>query len=81
MESYGLEDPVAVVTIGTLDDDGNSGEYVVCIGSKDGQGYVVESSESPYHVLMADFSVSDFIEKGSGDLLEAPPGATPDPSL
>ena len=81
LESYGLEDPVAVVTIVTLDDDGNSREYVVRIGAKDDQGYVVESSESPYHVLMADFSVSDFVEKGSGDLLEAPPTDTPDPSL
>ena len=81
LASYGLQNPGAVVTLRTLDGDGNSGEYILLIGAEDGQEerYVVKSSESLYYVLVADSSVSDLVEKGSGDLLEPPPTATPEP--
>ena len=62
MESYGLETPGAVLTIQTLDDDGNSGEYVLRIGTEDAQkeGFVMKSSESPYYVFLADHVVRGF---------------------
>ena len=82
LESYGLETPSAMLTIQTLDDDGNSGEYVLRIGAEDAQeeGFIGKSSESSYYVLLADYVVGDFVENGTADLLEPPPAATPEPS-
>ena len=82
LETYGLETPGAVLTIQTLDADGNPGEYVLRIGAEGAQeeGFIVKSSESPYYVLLADYVVGDFVENGTVDLLEPPPAATPEPS-
>ena len=82
LESYELDNPNAVLTIQTLADDGGTGELVLSIGARDEQedAYVVKSSESPYYVLMKEFTVRDLVENGSNDLLEPPPEITPEPS-
>ena len=74
LESYGLQDPAAVLAIGTLDDEGNSREYVLRIGTRDAdeEVHAVKSSESPYHVLVRSFYVRDFVNRGSDSLLEPP---------
>ena len=82
LDSYGLENPAAVVTVRTLRDDGSLGESVLRIGAKDAhdQGYVMKSSESDYYVLIADTTVSIFVDRGSSNLLEPPPPVPPEPS-
>ena len=82
LESYGLKEPAAVVTIKIGDDENNAVEKVLTIGAKDerDEGYVVKSSDSEYYVVMASHTVQDFIDKGIDALLETPPEATPDPA-
>ena len=82
LDSYGLKQPAAVITIVTNDGDSSSAERVLRIGAKDAQdeGFVVKSSESPYYVVVAGDAVQDFLEQGSNDLLEAPPEPTPEPA-
>ena len=74
LDSYGLQAPAAVVTIGALDDDGNSKEYVLRVGTQDAdeEVHVLKSSESPYHVLVRTFYVRDFVNLGIDALLEPP---------
>ena len=82
LDSYGLKEPIAVLTISTKDDDSGSGEYVLRIGAQYAQekGFVVKSSKSEYYVVMGDPTVRDFIEKGSDDLFESPPTANSESS-
>ena len=82
LESYGLKEPTAVVTIQTTAGDSSSTERVLRIGAKDPEetGFIVKSSESPYYVIMAESTVQDFLDKGSDDLLEPEPEATQEPS-
>ena len=79
LDSYGLENPAAVVTVRTQRDDGSPGESVLIIGAKDAyvDGYVMKSSESDYYVLLPETAVSIFVDRGSNDLLEPP---SPEPS-
>ncbi len=80
--SYGLKEPTAVVTIQTADGDSSSNERVLRIGAKDPEetGFFVKSSDSPYYVIMPDYAVQDFIDKGSADLLETVTEATQEPT-
>lgn len=82
LESYGLKEPTAVVTIQIAAGDSSSTERVLRIGAKDPEetGFIVKSSESPYYVIMAESTVQDFLDKGSDDLLEPEPEATQKPS-
>ena len=82
LETYGLENPAGVVTVQTLGEDGSSEEYVLRVGTKDAhdKGYVMKSSESPYYVLLAETTVTSFVEKIASDLLVPPPPASPEPS-
>jgi hypothetical protein len=79
--SYDLADPNAKVTLRTRDAEGNERTYIVRVGSQpEGeQGYVVKSATSPYYVLLAEFTVSDLVEKTLQDFIEAPPTPTPAP--
>jgi hypothetical protein len=83
-DSYGLDDPNAVVTIQTRDDAGNERTHVIRVGSQlegDGQsGYVVKSATSPYYVLVGEFVVNDLIERTREDYLEPPPTPEPEPA-
>ena len=82
LESYGLKEPTAVVTIQIAAGDSSSTQRVLRIGAKDSEetGFIVKSSESAYYVVMAESTVQDFIDKGSDDLLEPEPEATQEPS-
>jgi len=74
--AYGLDDPLAVVTVYT--DDGNS--HVLRVGAQDpgDKTYVVASSGSDYYVRVREFAVQNLVEYGRQDLLVPPP--TPEPA-
>ncbi|UCC64292.1 MAG: DUF4340 domain-containing protein [Anaerolineae bacterium] len=79
---YGLGEPSAVVTIQTRDDEGKVESLTLRVGarSEEDDGYVVISSESPYYVRVAGYSVEDYLEKTWEDFLEPPPTPTPESS-
>jgi hypothetical protein len=81
-DEYGLKEPNAVVTVETRDDEGNTKTYTIRVGAKDDEdnSYVVISSESPYYVRMAEYTVKDFVEKVRDGFLELPPTPTPEPT-
>jgi hypothetical protein len=72
-ETYGLDDPSAVVTLETGD-----GPVTLRVGAKepDDGSYVVKSSESDYYVEVASTSVSTLIETGRDAFIQMP---TPEP--
>jgi hypothetical protein len=79
--SYKLEEPNAVITIETADETGETKTYIVRIGAslqEDDSGYVVKSATSPYYVLMAEYTVSDILERTMADFIQPPP--TPEPT-
>jgi hypothetical protein len=78
-DSYGLGQPSAVVTVQTHSDSGDE-TYTLWVGAKDEEAnaYVVKSSSSEYYVLVSQYSVNDFVEKGHEDLLQLPPTPTPE---
>ena len=74
--SYGLADPQAVLTLKT---SGESGEktYTLQVGAKtEDNTYIVKSSESPYHVTVAEFTGNNLVDKTRADFLQVPPAAT-----
>jgi hypothetical protein len=81
-DDYGLKEPNAVVTVETRDDEGNTKTYTIRVGAKDDEdnSYVVISSESPYCVRMAEYTVKDFVERVRDGFLELPPTPTPEPT-
>jgi hypothetical protein len=74
--AYGLDDPLAVVTVYL--DDGSS--QVLRVGSQDpaDNSYVVLASGSDYYVRVAEFSVQNLVEYGLQDLLVPPPTRGPE---
>jgi hypothetical protein len=72
--SFGLDAPLATVTLKTLDNDQEK-TYTLRIGAKneDDNNYVVSSSESPYYVWVAEFTGNNFVQKTRDDFLELPP--------
>jgi hypothetical protein len=80
--SYGLDDPNAVVTVVTRDEEDNEKTFIVRVGAalegETGEGYVVKSATSSYYVLMADFTVNDLIERTLQDFIEVLPTPTPE---
>ena len=83
LDAYGMQEPIAIVTIRTQGEDAAQKTYTLLVGAQDPEdnGYVVKSSESPYYVQVREFSVQDIVEKGYGDLIEVPPTPTPDDAL
>jgi hypothetical protein len=81
-DDYGLETPNAVVTVETRDNEGNIKSYTLIVGaqSDEDNSYVVSSSESPYYVRVADYTVKTFVERVRDDFLELPPTPTPEPT-
>jgi hypothetical protein len=72
---YGLDAPLAVVTVYT----GDGKEQVLRVGAQDpvDNSYVVKSSDSPYYVRVAEYAVQAMVENDRADFL-AEPEATPD---
>jgi len=77
--SYGMADPSAKVTAVTRDEQGNETTYVLRVGAApEGEsGTVVKSATSPYYVLMAEYTVEDFVGRSMQDFIAAPPTPTP----
>lgn len=78
-DDYGLQDPSAVVTVQTRDEEGTVKDYTLHVGAKSGDdSYVVISSESPYYVRVSAYTVKDFVEKTRDGFLKLPPTPTPE---
>lgn len=79
-ETYGLQQPGAVITLRTHQDETGDRTHVLTVGAKDAQNnYIVKSSESPYYVRVSEFTVKDFVEKTREGFLQLPPTPTPTP--
>jgi hypothetical protein len=77
---YGMDDPQAVVTVQTRDEEGATETQILVVGAQDPEDstYVVKASTSPYYVRVAEYAVQDFVEEARADLLEQPPTPTPE---
>lgn len=79
--SYGMAQPAAVVTLKTKKDNQEQ-TITLTIGAKDAADstYIVKSSESPYYVKVADYSVKELVTRGKADFLQqSAPAGTPKP--
>jgi hypothetical protein len=78
-EAYGLKAPNAVVTVKTRDQAGTIKTSTLRVGAKDDKdgSFVVISSESPYYVRVAGYSVQNFVEKARDYFLQLPPTPAP----
>lgn len=74
---YGMDAPTAVLTLWTKDR-----EITLTVGAPNEKktNYVLISSESPYYVRVAAYTVRDIVEKGRSDFLVPPPTPTPTPT-
>lgn len=71
--SFGLDQPLAVVTLQTQEGD-EAKTYTLRVGAKDdANSYIVSFSGSPYYVRVAEFTGNNFINKTRADFLEAIP--------
>ena len=80
-DHYGMDAPRAVITLRTRDGEGNEGSRVLRVGAKwQDQGFVVKADDSPYYVLVAEYTVQDLVDKARADFLQLPPTPTPEPT-
>jgi hypothetical protein len=71
--SFGLDQPLAVVTLQTQEGD-EAKTYTLRVGAKDdANSYIVSFSGSPHYVRVAEFTGNNFINKTRADFLEAIP--------
>ena len=79
---YGLDKPLAVLTVEAQTDSGVK-TTVLTVGAKDptDNSYVIGSSDSPYYVRTAQFSVDEYVTKTRDGFLILPPTPTPSPTL
>ena len=72
---YGMDEPGAVVTLSTEEKT-----VTLRVGAKDpdDNSYVVTSSESPYYVRVAEYSVKELVENARQDFLRQEPTPTPE---
>lgn len=71
---FKLDDPSALVTIETTEKT-----VTLQVGAKftEDNSYIVKSSESPYYVQVAEFSVKDLVEQNHEGFVSLPPTPTP----
>ena len=74
--AYGLDQPLALVTIDT--DDGQG--HILRVGAQDPEdnSYVLASSDSEYYVRVREFVVQNLVETGRQDLIAPPPTEVPE---
>ncbi len=79
--AYGLESPTARVQLEYKDDAGDLKTAELLIGALDPSNsyYAVHSTESPYYVYIAKYSLDRFVERTRADFLQQPPTPTPAP--
>lgn len=72
--SYGLDQPLAVVTLKTRDGDREE-THVLRIGAKseEGNNFFAGSSDSPYYVQVSEFTGNNFVAKTRDDFIQPPP--------
>jgi hypothetical protein len=76
--SYGMDAPGAVLVLHTRSPEGTETTYMLHVGGR-GQdnSYIVKSSDSPYYVLVAEYTAQDWVEKDREGFLELPPTPAP----
>jgi hypothetical protein len=76
---YGLQAPVAVVTLKTHSEEEGDRSYILRVGAQDeaDQSYVLASSDSPYYVRVSSSTASGWVGKDRNNFLEVQPTATP----
>ena len=86
-ESYGLDEPVATVTVKTSGEQWAGGEYTIHVGEIDPVdtglvSRIVKYSPSPYYMSVASYIVGEFTDKEREDFIVQPPAteATPTPT-
>ena len=74
MASYGMHAPNAVLVLRAQTPEGTQLTYTLQVGAQSGQdgSYVLKSSESPYYVHVAEYTVTDWVDKTRDDFLEQP---------
>lgn len=71
--SYGMDAPNAVLVVHARSAEGTETTYTLHVGAQDQDGsYVFKSSESPYFVRVAEYTVQDWVEQEREDFLEQP---------
>jgi len=72
---YGMDQPTAIVRLETANTT-----VTIQVGAQnpEDESYVINSSESPYYVEVASYSVQDLVEKTRDGFLELPPTPTPE---
>jgi hypothetical protein len=81
-EHYGLAVPGAVLTVRTRDAGGVTQTHTFDVGAKlvDENAYFCRWSGSPYYVLVAGYTVQEWVEGTRDGFLELPPTPTPQPA-
>ena len=87
-DSYGLNEPAALVTVQTSAEGAPNGTYTIEIGIKDPddfQGRLTKYSRSQYYVMAPAWTVAEFTGKKREDFIVQPPatitiGETPTPT-
>jgi Domain of unknown function (DUF4340) len=79
---YGLDDPLALLTVTTEDDAGAERSYTLTVGAHDPESdtYAVKWSGSDYYVTVARFSGDRLIEITRDDFIAAPPAVETPPA-
>lgn len=79
--AYGLDSPTARVQLEYKDDTGAVKNAELLVGALDPSDnyYAVHSTESPYYVYIAEYSLERFVERTRAEFLQQPPTPTPAP--
>jgi hypothetical protein len=72
--SYGMQAPNAVLVMHARSAEGTETTYTLHVGAQSEQdnSYVLKSSESPYYVRVAEYTVQDWVENTREDFVEKP---------
>lgn len=74
LPEYGLAQPSATAVV-KMRKDGEEREYTLTIGARDEKDntYVVKSSDSPYYVRVANYTVNELVERSRANFLQPTP--------
>ena len=77
---YGMDAPLATVTVVSRDAEGEAKTHILYVGNTYGEqeGYVIKSVTSPYYVLAADYTVEDLLTRSRDSFIQLPPTPTPE---
>ncbi len=71
---YGMDAPLATLTLQTENEDGETEEYTLTLGAKDDDtnSYYFKASNSPFYVRIASYTGDEFANKARADFLPQP---------